>query len=247
MAKLSILAGVTSKMVTVFVQDSSSTVGAGLTGLVYNTSSLTAYYYREGAGSAVAISLATMTLGTWATGGFVVVDGTHMPGVYSIGIPNAALASGAKSVVILLKGAANMAPVLLEIELTAVDNQNAASFGLTALPSAAPAASGGLPTCDSTNSVKIQTVAKRNTAIAGFPFLMTTSAGAAATGLTVTGQVSQNGSSFTTLTNSASITEIANGWYYVNLAAADTNAASCALRFSATGARDTDMTLLTLP
>lgn len=125
MAKLSIVKGTTSKIVTVFIQDSSVTTGAGLTGLAYNSGSLTAYYHREGAASATAITLATMTLGTWATGGFVAVDGTNMPGVYSLGIPDAALASGAKSVVVMLKGAANMAPLLLEIELTATDNQTA--------------------------------------------------------------------------------------------------------------------------
>lgn len=121
--KLSLVKGTTSKLVQIFVLDSSSTVGAGLTGLVYNSASLTAYYYREGAGSAVAISLVTMTLGTWTSGGFVVVDGTNMPGVYQLALPDAALASGAKSVVVMLKGAANMAPVLLEIELTVIDNQ----------------------------------------------------------------------------------------------------------------------------
>lgn len=144
MAKLSLLAGTTSKLLDVFIQDSSSTTGAGLTGLAYNTASLTGYYYREGAASAVAITLATMTLGTWASGGFIVVDGTNMPGCYQIGIPNAAIASGAKSVIIMLKGAANMAPLVIEIELTAIDNQDSVRAGLTALPNAAAAASGGL-------------------------------------------------------------------------------------------------------
>ncbi len=142
--KLSIKAGTTSKLVDVFIQDSSSTVGAGLTGLVFNSGSLTAYYYREGAASATAITLATMTLGTWATGGFVVVDGTNMPGCYQLGLPDAAVAAGAKSVIVMLKGASNMAPLLLEIELTAVDNQDAVRGGMTALPNANAAASGGL-------------------------------------------------------------------------------------------------------
>lgn len=122
-AKLSIVAGTTSKLVQVFVQDTSSATGDGLTGLAYNTASLSGYYYREGAASAASITLATMTLGTWTSGGFVVVDGTNMPGVYQLALPNAAIAAGAKSVVVMLKGAANMAPCVLEIELTATDNQ----------------------------------------------------------------------------------------------------------------------------
>jgi hypothetical protein len=117
--KLDILAGTTSRIIDVFIQDSSSTVGAGLTGLVFNTASLTGYYYLNDAPTgATSITLATMTVGTWATGGFVATDATNMPGMYQLGIPNAAL-TGANSVVVYLKGAANMAPVVLEIQLTA--------------------------------------------------------------------------------------------------------------------------------
>ncbi len=144
--KLSIKAGTTSKMVDIFVQDSSSTTGQGLTGLAYNSGSLTAYYHRDTDSSATAITLATMTVGTWASGGFKEVSSTNMPGVYQLGIPNAAIASGATSVVIMLKGATNMAPVVLEIELTAWDNQNATTGGLSALPNAAAAATGGCRT-----------------------------------------------------------------------------------------------------
>lgn len=146
MAKLQIKAGTTSKLLDVFIQDSSSTTGAGLTGLVFNSSGLTAYYYREGEGSSTLITLATMTLGTWASSGFIVIDGTNMPGCYQIGIPNAAIASGAKSVLIMLKGATNMAPLVLEIELTSTDNQDATRGGMTALPNANAEASGGLYT-----------------------------------------------------------------------------------------------------
>jgi len=125
--KLALVKGTTSKLVTVFVQDSSKTDGSGLTGLVFNTASLVAYYYREGAASAVKIdsggatALVTMTLGTWVSCGFVVVDGTNCPGTYSLGLPNAALAAGADSVFVTLHGAANMAPVTLEIALTDTD------------------------------------------------------------------------------------------------------------------------------
>lgn len=123
--KLQLKKGTTSKLIDIFIQDSSVTTGVGLTGLVFNSAGLTAYYYREGATGATAITLATMTLGTWTTGGFVVVDGTNMPGCYQLSIPDAALATGANSVIVMLKGATNMAPLLLEIELTAFDNQTA--------------------------------------------------------------------------------------------------------------------------
>jgi hypothetical protein len=138
MAKLSIVAGTTSKLVDVFIQDSSSTTGAGLTGVVWNTAGLTAYYYREGAASAVSMTPSqTMTLGTWVSLGFIVIDGTNMPGCYQIGLPNAAIAAGAKSVLIMIRGVTNMAPCVLEIELTATDNQDAVHGGMTALPNTA--------------------------------------------------------------------------------------------------------------
>lgn len=88
------LAGVTSRIVQVFFADTSSVIGAGKTGLVFNTAGLTCYYKRTSANAAVAVTLATMTLGTWATGGFKEVDATHMPGVYEFGVPDAALAVG---------------------------------------------------------------------------------------------------------------------------------------------------------
>ena len=142
---LSIPIDTTSKIILIRVYDSSSTIGALLAGLVYNTASLTAYYNREGAaGAATAISLVTATKGTWTSSGFVAVDGTNMPGWYELHIPNAALASGAKSVAIHLKGAANMVPVPILIELTATSNQDAVRGGMTALPNAAPGAAGGV-------------------------------------------------------------------------------------------------------
>lgn len=107
----------TSRCFDVFVNDSSVTTGAGLTGLAFNTASLTAYYHRDTAASSTAITLATMTLGTFTSGGFVVVDGTNLPGWYQICPPNAAFASGANSVIIGLKGATNMAPVNLRVQI----------------------------------------------------------------------------------------------------------------------------------
>ncbi len=123
MAKLTLKVASTSVILNVFVQDSSLTTGLGLTTpLAYNTGSLSAYYCLPGA-APVAISLATQTpTGAWATGGFCVIDNTNLPGWYRLDPPNAAFASG-RFCNIMLKGAANMAPCNLEIELTVYDNQ----------------------------------------------------------------------------------------------------------------------------
>ena len=146
--KLSIVKGATSQLVEIFIQDSSKTTGEGLTGLAYNTASLVCYRGRSDDGNAggTAISLATATLGTWTSGGFKEKDATNMPGIYEFGIPNAALASGSRFCVIMLKGATNMSPCPIEIELTGWDNQDAVRGGLTALPNANASASGGLLT-----------------------------------------------------------------------------------------------------
>lgn len=234
MAKLSIKAGSTSKLVRAFILDSSSSTGAGLTGLVFNTSFLTAYYIKEGDASATSMTLITMTVGTWASLGFKEVDATNMPGLYEIGLPNAAIASG-KSVVVMLKGATNMTPTLLEIELTANDNQDSVRGGMTALPNAAAAASGGLPTVDTANAVKTQYPLHKNTAYTNFMIFMVLSSDhiTPATGKTVSGTVSLDGAAFGALTNS--ISEVASGWYKVNLAAGDLNGTEIALKFTASG------------
>lgn len=131
--KLAVTKGTTSKLVQVFVMDSSQTDGRGLTGLVFNSANLSAYYYREGAASPVQISLVTMVVGTWASGGFKEIDAANMPGWYQLGLPDAALATGAGSVGVMLKGAADMAPVNAELQLVAYDPEDGDSLGLAYL------------------------------------------------------------------------------------------------------------------
>ncbi len=144
MAKKQIKVGTTSRTEDIFIADSSSTTGAGKTGLVFNTAGLKAYYALPRA-AAVAITLATQTVtGAFSSGGFVEIDATNMPGWYRFDLPDAALASGHGSA-IHLSGAANMAMLPFEIELTGWDNQDATRGGLSALPSVAAGASGGLP------------------------------------------------------------------------------------------------------
>lgn len=112
---IQILGGSTSQTVRLFIQDTSKTDGSGLTGLVHNTSGLVAYYSKGATGTATAITFAAQTAGgAWTSGGFVAADGTNMPGVYRLDIPNAALDSEVETIV-MLRGAANMAPVLLRV------------------------------------------------------------------------------------------------------------------------------------
>jgi len=115
--KLAIKKGTTSKRVMVFIQDSASTTGAGKTGLT--SASVTCYYWREDEGNvgATAVTLVAGTRGTWSSGGFVEKDATNMPGFYELGIPDAALATGADWVGMQIKGT-GIAPLPIEIQLT---------------------------------------------------------------------------------------------------------------------------------
>lgn len=216
MAKISRQVGTTSQIVDIFVQNNSVSTGAGLTGLAFNTASLTAYYKRNTASSSTLITLQAATLGVFTAGGggFIVVDGTNMPGLYELGIPNAALASGADSVVVYLTGAANMAPCVLEIELTATTNQT---------------------------DLRVT----QNLALANFEFLMVSSTDhvTPVSGLTITATRSIDGGAFAACANSAS--SLASGIYTINLAATDLNGKVVTLLFTATGADARYVTIIT--
>ena len=122
--------GTTSKRRLIFIADSSSTTGAGLANLVFNSAGLVAYYYASDLANEVQITLVTATLGTFTSGGLVAVDNTNMPGWYEFGIPDAALDGGTEAVIQLI-GAANMVPVNIYIEIDSVDYQSATNFGLS--------------------------------------------------------------------------------------------------------------------
>jgi hypothetical protein len=63
-----------------------------------------------------------MTAGTWVSAGFVEVDATNLPGIYQFGLPDVVIdATSEGSVVVMLKGATNMAPCVMEIELDGMD------------------------------------------------------------------------------------------------------------------------------
>jgi hypothetical protein len=139
--------GATSQSIYFDVFDSTSSTGGRKTGLAYNTSSLIAYYVRN-QNTAVAITLATLAAANtaWSSGGFKEVDATNAPGVYRLDVPDAAFATGADSVVVVILGATGMVMSAENVQLVAVDLQDAVRAGLTALPNANAEAAGGLYT-----------------------------------------------------------------------------------------------------
>lgn len=159
MAKLLVQANNTSRSEYIFIQNSSSTTGAGLTGLVFNSAGLTAYYAVE-RGAATAITLVTLASATaaYSSGGFIAVDGTNMPGLYRFDVPNALFATAATDkVVVMLKGATNMAPVVLEYQIVAFNPDDAVRLGLTAIPNVAQGTSGALPIGNAAGAVTVAT------------------------------------------------------------------------------------------
>lgn len=107
----------TNVSIIIFIKDSTSATGSGLTGLLYNTLNLVCYYVRPG-GNATQLPLITQTVGgAHSDGGFVEIDATNMPGVYRLDLADAVLATGSNSVMLSLKGAANMSTTIVEIQL----------------------------------------------------------------------------------------------------------------------------------
>lgn len=129
-----------------------------------------------------------------------------------------------------------------------VDLADSVRAGLTALPNATAGANGGVPTVDSTNSVKVQTPVKKNTALSNFEFLLTDSTNHApktsAASIAVTRSI--DGGAFGAGTLSA-VTEVANGIYRVDFGAGDLNGNVITLRVTATSCDDTFERIITFP
>lgn len=87
---------------------------------------------------------------------------------------------------------------------------------------------------------------KKNAAFSAFEFVMTDSTNHnPATGLTVTATRSIDGAAFAACANA--VAEVASGVYKIDLAAADLNGNAITLRFTATGADDRLITVITQP
>jgi hypothetical protein len=123
----------TSRSLPIFIADTSSTTGGGLSGVTHTSSGLVLEYRRQNQSTWTSVTPVSKTLGTYVSGG-IVADGS-LAGAYEVDFPDAAFASaaGVEWVALRIRGVANMLPVLIEIELDAVDYQDAAAFGLSRL------------------------------------------------------------------------------------------------------------------
>lgn len=95
--------------------------GLPYTAGVFNTATISATYTRDGA-TPTTITLVTATAGTYTSSGFV----HRGKGVYEIGVPTAALASGVDGVEFAVDGIADVLFRGCRVELTASDPRAAA-------------------------------------------------------------------------------------------------------------------------
>lgn len=130
--------------VSVTIRILDSVDGSPETGVVAATSGLALYYRRERSAT-VALTESDMTALTdaHADGAFKHIG----DGYYTVDVPDAAFATGAKDV--LIAGAVTGMQVIgCLVQLVAVDLHDTVRFGLTALPNAAADGAGGLPISD---------------------------------------------------------------------------------------------------
>lgn len=150
--------GTTSVLLRIKILDTSSTVGAGLTGL---TNASTGLLISTLAGNEAAPTVYTAaggtidsvtTLGTYAAPSanhcrFREVDSTNHPGVYEIQLADARLAvANARTLLVSVSGATGAMQADVELQLSGVDLQDPVRGGMTALPYVASGSSGSLPT-----------------------------------------------------------------------------------------------------
>lgn len=118
--------GSTSVIIPVFIQDSSSTTGAGLAGLD-ESSSIVGGYVRPGeVGLALAVDQNVTTEGTYEAPSTdnqirIGTPANMRAGTYELHLHNDLVAAGADSVFITLGGATDMADLVIEIQLTGFD------------------------------------------------------------------------------------------------------------------------------
>lgn len=106
-----------------------ASAGGRFTTLAFNSGSLVCQYHRQGAANSVAISTVDMTVGTWVSGGLKKITTTvpaDMSGHYELGLPDAAVAAGAKYVTVTCGGVTGMnsVSVLVKINPTVSVDRN---------------------------------------------------------------------------------------------------------------------------
>jgi hypothetical protein len=170
-AKQILLAGTTSRREYIYILDSTSTTGAGKTGLTSATAGWKVYYVRPGAAPALITLVSAVANQTTAftSASFTEIDATNMPGLYRFDVPDAVFAAGADKAVVMLSGPTGVAPVTLEYQLTSAGESWIASGVWSAQVASYATAGTGETLGTDTYGTKVcrTTTANRNISVSG--------------------------------------------------------------------------------
>lgn len=164
--------GSTGRMISVFLPDSASTVGAGKTALTNASAGLIIAVRRELSSSWTVYSganiLAVTTVGTWLDPGagkvrFGEEDATNAPGIYHLQFVDSLFntADGSRELIGYIQ-ATGIAPVPFSVDLEAINPQDAVRAGLTAIPNVASGGDGSIMVRGATQQVTLQQLAISN-------------------------------------------------------------------------------------
>lgn len=119
--KYQITKGSQSVILPIYIQDLSSAIGVGLTGVTPSTSGIKAYWKKNTDATPTAFNLAVGTVGTYVASGLVAVSNANAPGDYELCLPNAAFSDGTDNANVFLTATLynipNALPVKLDIQL----------------------------------------------------------------------------------------------------------------------------------
>jgi len=119
-------AGTGSTSIFVRIRDAGS--GAGKTGLRGDEPGATAAYVREGE-APVRIDLRPAHPGPYGEGAFAEIDAELMPGLYQLGLPDAALAPGSTRATVMVRVPGGESDPV-ELDLVAYDPQDPKCIGM---------------------------------------------------------------------------------------------------------------------
>jgi hypothetical protein len=150
MPKFTFVKGETNLIIIVFIQDDTATDGSGLAGLDHTSGITGGYVKRDSVGVAVAVDEDVAVEGTYqapSTAAHIRIGtpANMIAGVYELHLHNTHLTTK-DYVTISIEGAANMAPLLIELQLSSINVNDAIRAGMTSLPNAVAEAAGGLYT-----------------------------------------------------------------------------------------------------
>ena len=129
--KISRQIGTTNQILNIYIQDYTVSTGAGLANV--SASSVNFAYARNNmASTSSGVCTAGGTLGTYGVSTLTQISSTSTLGWYQFCPPNQLFASG-NSAILHIYGYPNMAPVPMEIELTATNNQSILSVNVSGM------------------------------------------------------------------------------------------------------------------